>query len=253
MSRLPVLLPLIALCACDEIGPRGGDDTASEDAWNPCTATTTVVSFDEVTALGFSAEELMAVVGGPRAEVFEWYSSGDTTDLTLELSYTGGEVRFVDQEPREGADTGAIYEAAAADLDTDEPRDTGPADTGPFDTGDGGVECPDSLSMDLTLVFATADGSFDESVDALLYADSLDGARASAEAAFDDLVGAYVPTDPTLVPEEWDTFGVTWDVEVFADATEGSLGVTGSRDISDDTSEAFMGIEAVWPPGHEAW
>jgi hypothetical protein len=107
--------------------------------------------------------------------------------------------------------------------------------------------------MDLTLVFATADGSFDESVDALLYADSLDGARASAEAAYDDLVGAYVPTDPTLVPEEWETFGVTWDVEVFADATEGSLGVTGSRDISDDTSEAFMGIEAVWPPGHEAW
>lgn len=261
MSRLPVLLPLLALGACDPLTHhRGGDDTASEDAWNPCVATTTVVAFDEVTALGFSAAELMAVIGGPRAEVFEWYSSGETTDLTLELAYAGGEVRFVDQEPREGGgDTGGYMEAAA-DLDSGETepgdtggKDTGPEDTGPFDTGGGGVECPDSISLDVTLSFTTADGSFDESVEALVYADSLESARASAEAAYDDLVGAYVPTDPTLIPSEWDTFGVTWDVVIDAAATEGSLGVTGSREISDDMGEAFMGTEAVWPPGHEPW
>lgn len=258
MSRLPILLSVIALGACDSLGPRGGDDTASEHAWNPCTATTTVVAFDEVTALGFSAEELMTAVGGPRAEVFEWTTTGDTTDLTLELLYAGGEVRFVDQEPREGGgDTGGMLEAAY-DLDSGETEpgdsgDTRPEDTGPFDTGDTGPECPDSLSVDVTLTFETADGSFAESVDALLYADSADAARASAGAAYDDLVGSYVPTDPTLVPSEWEEFGVTWDVEVDAAGTEGSLGVTGSRAVDEDIGEAFMGIEGVWPPGSEPW
>jgi hypothetical protein len=260
VSRSLLPLVLLSLFACDDANRKLGDDTAGEDAWNPCTYTTTVVGYEDVTALGFSAAEVMAVAGGPRAEVLEWWipdeSPRPTTDLALEVTWTGGEIRYVDAEPREGYDTGTWEELAGGSEpgedgdDTAEPR---PDDTGPSDTGDGGEMCPDSIEMDVTLTFVTADGAFDETVDAELYALDLDAGRLSAEILYDDLAGTYVPTDPTLVPDEWEDFAVTFSGEVSATASEGDVSIGGHRDMGDGTAMAFQGVEAVWPPGSEPW
>ncbi|MBN1334593.1 MAG: hypothetical protein JXB39_01380 [Deltaproteobacteria bacterium] len=248
------LLPLLALSlasACDS--SRNTDDTGTEMGWDPCTTTTTVVGFEEVTPLGFSAADLVAVVGGSRTDVLQWFTAdgeaGDTTDLTFEVTYAGGEVRYVDAEPREGTDTGGLEYAATVPgrdgHDTAEPM--------PDDTGGDEEACPDTLEVDVTFTFATSDGAFDESADAFLYAYDLEVGHLSADLPYEDLVGSYVPTDPTLVPSEWEAFTVSVGSDIAAATSEGEVLVGGHRDMGDGTSMGFQGLEAVWPPGSDPW
>ncbi len=258
MYRTLVPLPLLALAACGDANQRHLEDTGGENAWNPCTYATTVVDWEDVTDLGFSAAELLAVVGGPRAEVLEWLTlegtAGDTTDLVLEAAWTGGEIRYVDAEPREGADTGYWELRAGRSVPGADGRDTAetpPEDTGPFDTGGDGPLCPDSLEVDVTFSFVTTDGAFDESTDALLYAHDLEVGHLTADVLYDDLAGAYVPTDTTLVPDEWEDFTLTFVGTIAAATSEGDVLVGGHRDMGDGTAMAFQGVEAVWPPGSE--
>src|SRR5687767_2540080 len=96
MRRVAFTLAL-ALTACE----KGGE----------CRETWTQLEFTAPLADGESAESVMAALGGEFTGTLQWRSSDDValhpamgaTDLTLALTYAGGEVWLVDREPHDVA------------------------------------------------------------------------------------------------------------------------------------------------------
>jgi len=92
MRRAAIIL-VLALTACE----KGGE----------CRETWTQLEFTAPLADGTSAENVMAALGGEFTGTLQWRSSDDVTqhpamgatELTLALTYAGGEVWLVDREP----------------------------------------------------------------------------------------------------------------------------------------------------------
>jgi len=245
MHRSLALLPLL-LAACDT--HRGGP---SEDAlWSPCEYAYTDLALDEVSALGFSAADLLVAVGGERAETLTWIDGSGTVGLALEVLYSGGRVRFVEATPREGGgDTGFAERVidGVPDADTGEGGD----DTGiPDDTGGEGDLCPDAITVEATLSFVTDDGGFDEAIPVTLHAEAADAATLDGEVLVEDLEGTW--TSDEYDPSEWEDLTVSVNASVMAAQSHGELLLSGSQVYEEgedhDTGVAFQGILAVWPP-----
>jgi len=250
MSRSLALLPLL-LVACDT---SNRDGPAGEDLWSPCTYEYSDLAVDEVSALGFSAADLLASVGGERADTLTWIDGGSTVGLTLEVLYAGGRVRFVEATPKEpGDDTGAVYERTADGARGDGP-DTGedPDDTSaPEDTGGGEEDlCPDAITVEATLRFVTDDGGFAETIPVTLHAGAADAATLDGDVLVEDLEGTW--TSEEYDPSEWEDLTVSVNASVETASSSGELLLSGSQVYEEgedhDTGVAFQGILAVWPP-----
>lgn len=162
-------------------GSGSGDEptTGSTGEGNaPCVDTPTVLAVDEVSTLGFSAEELLAGKLGPRATTLQFASEptvldpawkGKALPLTVELRHEGGEVRFVDSEPNPDYD-----------------------DSG-NESGFPG-ECIDRLEVDVTLDFVTQAGELDEQRPGVLRATTVDRADVQVDLLPPALTGSLDPT-----------------------------------------------------------
>jgi hypothetical protein len=128
---------VLALGACDGSGAK--------EATSGCKATRTVVPADQVTALGFSGQELLANAVGDSAGTLTWRTVDanelDTnlppgpTMLSLQVT-PNGDVRFVDQE----------------------------------NVGAGAIGCPDAMEADVRVLISSEDGLLAEDRNGILTA-----------------------------------------------------------------------------------
>lgn len=158
MTRWTLLLGLLTAC-----GDK--NDTGSE-ADLGCTEEVEPLSMEEDSPLGFGGRALTTLAGGEHSAPFT-YQDGTETTMTVSVSYTGGQIRYVDREVEEGGDgmEPAIEEAAAL--------------------------CPDTVEVDVALEIETADGAFNEEWESYVYATSADLASFYQEFDPTDLVGTY--------------------------------------------------------------
>ncbi len=144
ISILTTLAALIAFSGCDEEDPN-----LAEDAGAFCEETPTVITLDEVTALGFSAQEVIDAVVFPYLTDLE-YADGSLAALSMYLVYDAGELRYVDSV--------AVY-----------PEGDDQAELG-------AILCDPYVEIDITAAIATDDGIFDESWELPLVATAADAA-----------------------------------------------------------------------------
>lgn len=138
----------------------------TEDLNGPgCEETPTVVALDEVTALGFSAQDLLDLAQGQHDETFRWARDGSTTPMLLQVDFDAGEARYVDSVPVEDDANGVEPDLAAI--------------------------CESRVEVDVMIAFSTDDGAFDEVFSAPLTATSAARSELSTELDPDALTGTY--------------------------------------------------------------
>lgn len=129
---------LLPLGACTTSPDHHHDDDGNEGAYESCEETVTVLeSVDEVSALGFAAADVLSFAEGSHQSAIHWHPGdiqfGPETgegELSVDVAYDGGEIRFVDAEPKGGE-------------------------------GFGG-DCPDRLEIDADVSMTTSGGALDE-------------------------------------------------------------------------------------------
>ncbi len=138
MRRILLLIcPFVSsLAACTQ---SGSDVPYDEDSNGlGCVDEVTVIeSLDEVSALGFSAQEVLAFAQGVHESPIHWHP-GDVkfgpetaeSELTVSITYADGEIRFVASQPEGGAEFGG--------------------------------DCPDRLEIDTEVTMQTSGGALDE-------------------------------------------------------------------------------------------
>ncbi len=159
---------------------------------------------DEVSALGFAPQDLLALVGPPETVTLTW-AEGGTTELALEV-VADGAMELVD------------YELATED--GSEPA---------IDLG-----CADLVELEVTFSFATADGVLDESVATRLA--SADGLVASAWVDLDEPRGTFDAWDYAPAGNDWDDLRA-WVAAEWS--TAGASGVVEGQGSGTDGDVAF--------------
>ena len=193
---------------------KGNDDEPR------CIEDVSIVGFDETTAVGFSASDVVANVGGEKQARLTWAGDG-ASDLTLSTAWDGGEARFVDVSPNPdwsgiGPDTGA-------------------------------ESCRDRVEVDVAWTFATDDGAFDEADTVALQAETSDDAVFSARINQQDLGGTY--RIPDIDPSEYDEVYLSWYGSLRAAETDGHVGGTASGKDEGGGVSSGVGLEvASWEP-----
>lgn len=180
-----------------------------------CTLEEQVLSAGEQSPLGYSMEELAALVDGPQQRTFTYTGDGTETWATVELVGLDGDATFRDEEPN--GDVPASW-------------------------------CMDSLIIDARATFSTEDGAFDEPLvgdvrsvedDPVTQLEFSMGDPIEIE--HDQLVGSYQV--PGLDPSTCDTLAYTWHIVFTAGSSEGILWfscrrtVEGSDDDDTQTTE----------------
>ncbi len=174
--RIPFLTMMLAgsicLLACDLPPKNQGGNTMDS---THCDETTTVLTgTDTVSSIvGLSAQELLSATGD-QIEVDAWYTDeteiltqsplGGDTDLTITVSYNGGEIREIDAVLFEGGED--IY-----------------------------LECDPRLEVDVVIGFSTGDGAFDETWNGVVSAVGIPSAALvptlTADLDPEDLTGSF--------------------------------------------------------------
>lgn len=80
------LLPVLLCAACSTVTSSNPQDDKAMDY--ECSIEETVLAVDEASPLGFSAQQVLDVVGSPRSATFTW-ADGSTTDLLLTAAIAG--------------------------------------------------------------------------------------------------------------------------------------------------------------------
>ncbi|NJK31274.1 MAG: hypothetical protein HC927_02025 [Deltaproteobacteria bacterium] len=179
-KRVPVVLALLSCVAagCVEPEPEPLDNGENAGDFGECVNTPTVLaSVDEVSALGFSAADVLAFADGEHGSPLFWRApdsefgveygpeSGEGS-LTVSIAHSGGEIRFIDSEPKEG-------NLGEGDFDDD---------------------CQDRLEIDVMAQINTAGGALAESLPVTLKASSDLLAQFDAEIPVEDLAGSMTVT-----------------------------------------------------------
>lgn len=146
------LVGLFALVGCGEDG--GTDDGEAFD----CDHQRTVLGFEEVSELGFSADDLFDEIPNSGDADLDWTKEGATTNLSWSFSPDQEEAYLVEEVPAEGED----QEAACSDV---------------------------FLAVGGTLEMSTADDKIDETVEAELTAESTTVADIAEAVSFAQMGG----------------------------------------------------------------
>lgn len=155
MRTALALLTLIPLAACELNRTK---DSGVAESW-ACEEAPTVVAPSDITALGFSGADVLAVADAARSSSFVYSADAHSTLLSLDATYTDGEIRYIQSDEPVG-ETGMSY-AGEGDADVAEP----------YPESD---PCPDRVEVDVSLSFATEDGVFAEVFELALRASQLD-------------------------------------------------------------------------------
>ncbi len=214
MRTIPWLatLPLLALIACD-----GNLDEAA----GGCDETATELAVDEVSALGFAADELLANIAGPRNEILEW-TDGAQTGILVEM-VNNGAVHYVDSEPK--ASEGGMEDAAAA-------------------------LCEDRIEVDAQVIVSTDDGLLDETLDVTLTADEATSADFYlSDLTPDDLNGTYDYREIDMA--QYDTFAISIHGAIGIDSSWGQISEFGEYEEEGDGDSGVAMAENIetgaWP------
>ncbi len=219
MNRALITIPAWLLI----VGCFHNDKNGFEDG-PYCEDTPTVATLDDISSLGFSGADMLALAEGGFDETLTWHDSDSTTPVHISVGYAEGEVRHV-------AST-AVY-----------PETDGP-------TNDIGIECEDYVEIDVSLIVTTEDGGLDEGYELALR--SGDGATVSTSVDFDhsEMGGSYEFT--LMDPSEYDSVTHFLDVAFDDAGCSGELSVQAEGCDDDCTGEectcwASMDTVATWP------
>jgi len=204
---------------CDDDEPNDGNKSLDGDGDDPCVDTKTAVAIDEVTALGFSAQDILALVAGDEEQDLTWLGDGlagpeagaTTINFTFDTS-NPGPVMFVDSEPNPDSEI---------EIDAD---------------------CSDRLEVSLSLTVSTADGMLDETVETTLSAQDASGASWRGRIAAKDLSGDF----PADADPDFDLVAV--EVAGTHSATDMSGEVMAEIESKDDGPDgiAAFGVVGQW-------
>ena len=210
----------------------GGDGGTTGDGggggvpdYQECDDVTSELAPSDVSGLGFSAADVLAVVAGPTTAVGTWSDGGPTITVSLAVAAAGSPV-FHDRSPA---------------------ADTGGSDSG---MGGGGADgnCYDWLDVPVTIAFSTDDGKFAEAVSANVTAIELSSMWASGELDWSALSGTYTFTE--IDPAKWDDVALSLSAGWAGGATMGQVDMSASREIADSgggaTGEGIVGPVLRW-------
>lgn len=216
------------------------DDTDDTDAVDtdegrpdhiPCEEVATPVALDEVTALGFSAADVLAAVVGEASATATFTEEHRDTTVTITTSAADGAV-FV------------LHERTPAPDDTD---DTDPQSDGPPQGAPDEGACPDWLEVPIDVRLATADGAFDEARTGTILTSELATLSAGGDLAWDALTGTWDVTTVTD-PADWDTVSMSWSNQWEAGGTiRGQIDLSASRDDGGGVGSGLVGPVLRWP------
>lgn len=228
---------LFLLLACttppDDTGAKqdsgGGGGSGAPDYM--CDVAETAVAMDEVTPLGFSADDLALAFAGTYAATFT-YNDGVTTGLSHTLALTDG-ATFIDQTYRQ--DTGGL--------------DTGPQPGAPDTTGD---PCVDYLTINADFTLLTDDSAFNEAWSGLVNAYDLNSLVFGGDIDINTLGGTWTPSD--FDPADYDTASLSINGQIIIGdtiSTSGTMQAQASRTNDTNTGSGASGSGIVGPVG--AW
>lgn len=221
--------------ACSNVTDTGNPnhDKGSEAGGDDCDRTLRPIELDEVSSLGFSAADVIALAEGAHTETLAWlenesaHGSGDEpTQVEVRIEFGGGS-RFVDREPK-------------------------PATGG--DLGEGGPDiayesvCHDRLELDATLTLRTADGALDESVPVVVWAETARLVHAGFSLDADELAGSLevsVEAPPGFEPDGLTKLG--FDVRIADVGFAGSIGAQATFRNDTGVAAGAVGAIARWP------
>lgn len=210
LSSLFWLAPL-ALTACTP-------DDPAENLAGCQDISSTALSLDETSTLGFKASDLLAAVEKTYTDTLVW-SDGSTTGLTLAIDYVDGAIAFVDSEYQSADDGGEIY---APDM----------------------MMCPDRVDVAVNVTLKTDDGAFDESWSLTLSTTNGTEGSLYKELALDGLKGTYAIRE--LDPADFDDVTAFISAVVSAEGSRGELHEQGSK-VDGETAMAENATAGSWP------
>lgn len=184
-----------------------------------CEDTTSTLTPSDMSALGFSGDDVLAALAGPFDSPAEYVAEEGRPDTTISIAITAnGDPVFHDREP-----------SGTTTLTWDGPV---PA-------------CNDFLEVPVLVAFSSADGAFAESLPTSITAMELGNLSASSELDWTDLSGSF--EFATIVPSEWDS--VTLDLgTILVPELQGGVQVSANREIGPNTGEGLVGPVLRWPP-----
>ena len=209
-TLLPLALALCAACdpTSDDESARKGNDSADVE-YPPCDETTTEVAIDEVTALGFSAADVLALTETSSTDSFEWLSTSEVVDLALGVTQDGDGARYIDRQ----------------------------------DPGGSTMECLSRVEVDVRFSFVTSDGVFEEEFGGTLTAEEASSASLNQIMDGAGVQGSYSFPENSYEP------GIRWQMTFGPDVRQGSVEVSYSRDMGDGVASSTRETVGVWPPG----
>lgn len=193
-----MLLTILALTGCFE----GRDGDLAQAPY--CEENAVPIGIDEVSELGFSADEVLSLALGEHLGEVSWDRGSDAA-ISVSVGSVG-EARFIDAEvvQPEGGDTLDIW-----------------------------VECPDRVEVDVVLELSTDDGWFDESFELALYSFEGSEARFHQELELDALAGSF-DIEPDVTSVDYDELRA-WVSGSFDE--EGLVGVVEGQASGEDECE----------------
>ncbi|MEQ1567972.1 MAG: hypothetical protein ABMA64_20200 [Myxococcota bacterium] len=188
-------------------GPGNHDDGGQfgEESGARCVVTSrTALSIDEVSPLGFTAQEVVDLTSGARGYSLA-YAGGASTPLAFEL-VPSGVYEYVEQAVVDEGGSGGI-----------EPAFT--------------LFCPNLVAVAAELHFATDDGAFAEVLSVEVSAPEL--ASVSVVDPLDALAGAFDPWDHVPAGSDYDEVEAWLDVHIDAAGVHGTISGQGSGIVGD--------------------
>jgi hypothetical protein len=201
----------VVAVGCIGTPPSDGGQFGEEGGARCGVVSRTPLAVDEVSPLGFSAQDVLPVVSGPRTETLSW-SDGTTTELQLEVAPTGV-YEYVEQAVVDDG-TGTGSEPALA----------------PW--------CPNEISIAASTTFATADGAFAEALPDPVLAATADAATLTD--SLEQVAGTYDVWDHVPAGNDYDDARSWLDVTFSATGVAGAISGQGSGTDGDVAwAEAF--------------
>ena len=196
---LYVLGGLISCVACSTTtsnGGGGGDhmgggQTGSE-SYGCQPETRTPLARDADSTLGFSADDFLVFTEGEHVRELTW-KDGTKTQLTLTVTYAGGDIEFLDNEWK---DDGSGQEVAT-------------------------IGCVDTVAVEVEVQAKTADGALDESWPATITASQATASNLYLAPKPDEFTGTIDVA--SFAPEGSDGVQVSFEATFAADSVEGKL------------------------------
>lgn len=220
---LTLSVAFAAACTTTEHSKPTDSDSGSygRPDYIACEDTTTALDLADVSPLGFSGDDVLAMVAGPLSAAAEWSERAGAPTVTVSVM-TAGTAIFHDLEP--ALDTGGAVAEGAPD--------------GP---------CSDALELPVTVSFSTDDGAFAEHSTTAMWVTDL--AYVSVGAALDPAALGGTFTFTEIDPAEWDSVTLDLSNSWTGDGITGQVSMQASREVGPNTGEGMIGPVLQWPSG----